>query len=109
MAFRTADYPDEPDFPAAMNGHGSQGANFTAGGREHFASRPREAGDSVLAKTEGGSLNDFSLFSVPRFPLEFLPCFALPALSALVTRHTSLVTRRLRCSKSSSSSPSSRS
>jgi O-Antigen ligase len=31
---------------------GSRGANFTAGGREHFANRPREAGDSVLAKTE---------------------------------------------------------
>jgi hypothetical protein len=30
----------------------SQGANFTAGGREHFANRPREAGDLVLAKTE---------------------------------------------------------
>ena len=26
---------------------GSQGANFTAGGREHFANRPREAGDTV--------------------------------------------------------------
>ena len=32
---------------------GSQGANFTAGGREHSANRPREAGDSVLVKTEG--------------------------------------------------------
>jgi hypothetical protein len=31
---------------------GSQGANFTAGGREHFANRSREAGDSVLVKTE---------------------------------------------------------
>jgi hypothetical protein len=28
------------------------GANFTAGGRELFASRSREAGDSVLVKTE---------------------------------------------------------
>src|SRR6266404_6453809 len=27
-------------------------ANFTAGGRELFANRPREAGDSVLVKTE---------------------------------------------------------
>jgi hypothetical protein len=32
---------------------GSQGANFTAGGREPFASWSREAGDSVLVKTEG--------------------------------------------------------
>ena len=31
---------------------GSQGANFTAGGRELLANRPREAGDSVLVKTE---------------------------------------------------------
>jgi hypothetical protein len=31
---------------------GSQGANFTAGGREAFANRSREAGDSVLVKTE---------------------------------------------------------
>jgi len=31
---------------------GSQGANFTAGAREFFANRPREAGDSVLVKTE---------------------------------------------------------
>jgi hypothetical protein len=31
---------------------GSQGANFTAGGRELFANRSREAGDSVLVKTE---------------------------------------------------------
>jgi len=30
------------------------GANFTAGGRELFANRSREAGDSVLVKTEGG-------------------------------------------------------
>ena len=28
------------------------GANFTAGGRELFARRSREAGDSVLVKTE---------------------------------------------------------
>ena len=32
---------------------GSQGANFTAGGREPSANRPREAGDSALVKTEG--------------------------------------------------------
>jgi glycosyltransferase involved in cell wall biosynthesis len=31
---------------------GSQGANFTAGGRELFANRPREAGGSALVKTE---------------------------------------------------------
>jgi hypothetical protein len=31
---------------------GSQGAKFTAGGREAFLNRPREAGDSVLVKTE---------------------------------------------------------
>jgi cytochrome c-type biogenesis protein CcmH/NrfG len=31
---------------------GSQGANSTAGGREDSANRPREAGDSVLGKTE---------------------------------------------------------
>src|SRR5436853_4950005 len=31
---------------------GSQDANFTAGGRELLANRPREAGDSVLVKTE---------------------------------------------------------
>jgi hypothetical protein len=31
---------------------GSQGANFTAGDREAFANRSREAGDSVLVKTE---------------------------------------------------------
>jgi hypothetical protein len=32
------------------------GANFTAGGRELIANRPREAGDSVLVKTEGPHL-----------------------------------------------------
>jgi len=32
---------------------GSQGANFTAGGRELSANRSREAGNSVLVKTEG--------------------------------------------------------
>jgi hypothetical protein len=32
------------------------GANFTAGGRELIANRPREAGDSVLVKTEGSHL-----------------------------------------------------
>jgi hypothetical protein len=31
---------------------GSQGANFTAGGRELFASRSREADNSVVVKTE---------------------------------------------------------
>ena len=31
---------------------GSQGANFTAGGREDSANRPREAGDSVMGKSE---------------------------------------------------------
>src|SRR4029077_4693557 len=31
---------------------GSQGANFTAGGGERFVNPPREAGDSVLVKTE---------------------------------------------------------
>jgi hypothetical protein len=30
MAFRTADYADEPDFPAATHGHGSQGASDAA-------------------------------------------------------------------------------
>ena len=30
----------------------SQGAKFTAGGRERIANRSREAGDSVLVKTE---------------------------------------------------------
>src|SRR5947209_19672939 len=30
----------------------SQGAKFTAGGRERLANRSREAGDSVLVKTE---------------------------------------------------------
>src|SRR5437870_5478531 len=37
---------------------GSQGTNFTAGGREHFANRPREAGDSVLVKTERSEIRD---------------------------------------------------
>ena len=32
---------------------GSQGANFTTGGRELFASRPREVGDSLLVKSAG--------------------------------------------------------
>ena len=32
--------------------NGSQGANFTVGGREDFLNRPGEAGDSVLVKTE---------------------------------------------------------
>jgi hypothetical protein len=32
------------------------GANFTAGGRELFANRSREAGDSVLVKTERSNL-----------------------------------------------------
>jgi hypothetical protein len=32
--------------------HGSQGANSTAGGREIFANRSREADGSVLVKTE---------------------------------------------------------
>jgi hypothetical protein len=32
------------------------GANFTAGGRELIANRPREAGDSVLVKTERSHL-----------------------------------------------------
>jgi peptidoglycan/xylan/chitin deacetylase (PgdA/CDA1 family) len=35
---------------------GSQGANFTAGGREDFLNRPREAGDSVLVKTGASSI-----------------------------------------------------
>ena len=35
---------------------GSQGANFTAGGREDFLNRPKEAGDSVLVKTEQSSI-----------------------------------------------------
>src|SRR5438874_8810900 len=37
-----------PDFcdESATNGNGSQGANFTAGGRELFANQSREAGDS---------------------------------------------------------------
>jgi UDP-N-acetyl-D-mannosaminuronic acid transferase (WecB/TagA/CpsF family) len=37
---------------AKIDSGGSRGANFTAGGREPFASRPRAAGDSVLVKTE---------------------------------------------------------
>jgi len=36
---------------------GSQGANFTAGGREQFVNRPREAGDSVLVKTERSAVS----------------------------------------------------
>jgi O-Antigen ligase len=39
-------------------GRGSQGANFTAGGRERFANRPREAGDSVLMKAERSEITD---------------------------------------------------
>jgi hypothetical protein len=35
-----------------VSGQRFAGANFTAGGRELFANRPREAGDSVLVKTE---------------------------------------------------------
>jgi exopolysaccharide biosynthesis polyprenyl glycosylphosphotransferase len=47
---------------AAVRGHrsevsGSQGANFTAGGREHFANRPREAGDSALVKAESSAVS----------------------------------------------------
>jgi GNAT superfamily N-acetyltransferase len=37
------------------------GANFTAGGREAFANRPREAGDSVLVKTERAQVSDQEL------------------------------------------------
>ena len=36
---------------------GSQGANFTAAGREQFVNRPREAGDSVLVKTERSAVS----------------------------------------------------
>ena len=36
---------------------GSQGANFTAGGGERFANRPREAGDSVLVRTERSAVS----------------------------------------------------
>ena len=37
---------------AKIDNSGSRGPNFTAGGREAFANRPREADDSVLVKTE---------------------------------------------------------
>jgi GNAT superfamily N-acetyltransferase len=38
--------------PAASRGQRFAGANSTAGGRELFANRPREAGDLVLGKTK---------------------------------------------------------
>src|SRR5437764_1844572 len=37
---------------AKIDNPGSRGANFTAGGREVFANRPREGDDSVLVQTE---------------------------------------------------------
>jgi len=47
--------PNGVDVPVGIQrpeDSGSQGANFTAGGRELFANRPREAGGSALVKTE---------------------------------------------------------
>jgi tetratricopeptide (TPR) repeat protein len=56
---------------------GSQGANFTAGGRERLANRPREAGDSVLVKTE---------VSVGRsLVVEKIPLLILSAASCVIT------------------------
>jgi hypothetical protein len=37
---------------SVVSGQRFAGANFTAGGREFFANRPREAGDSVLVEIE---------------------------------------------------------
>ena len=49
---RSVDYAQGYGAPGRSEVSGSQGANFTAGGREISANRPREAGDSVFAKTE---------------------------------------------------------
>ncbi len=43
---------------------GSQGANFTAGGRELFASRSKEAGNSVLVKMERSFTRSFVTSSI---------------------------------------------
>jgi hypothetical protein len=44
----------DPQSQRSSGERGSQGANFTAGVREREdANRTREAGDSVLVKTEG--------------------------------------------------------
>ncbi len=42
---------------AQLSVSGSQGANFTAGGGEQFVNPPREAGDSVLVKTERSAVS----------------------------------------------------
>src|SRR5438270_9676254 len=42
---------------------GSQGANFTVGGREDSANRPREAGDSVLVKTERSQVTEDDIYT----------------------------------------------
>ncbi len=42
---------------AQLSVSGSQGANFTAGGGERFVNPPREAGDSVLVKTERSAVS----------------------------------------------------
>jgi hypothetical protein len=42
---------------SVVSGQWFAGANFTAGGREFLANRPREAGDSVLVKTERSQIS----------------------------------------------------
>jgi GNAT superfamily N-acetyltransferase len=60
---------------SSARGQRFAGANSTAGGRELFANRPREAGDSVLVKTEGSDITDQSENSVEIAYFGLLPEF----------------------------------
>ena len=73
---------------------GSQAANFTAGVREREdANRTREAGDSVLVKTEGaGRWEHGDWFSVIGYPLSDFGCPMFEVRCQISSKHLNFST-----------------